>query len=77
MDRINVASAIMVDGVTRMSADNSIADITYIPEESKYIIIGRKTNQETWVHSSNIQWARPSLEQTTRLSRSTRTNKEA
>jgi len=64
IERINVAAAIMVDGVTRMSADHQIAEIEYDPHTQIYTIVGKKNGQITLVHSTNIQWSRP-LEQKT------------
>lgn len=59
IERLNVASAIMVDGVTKMHCDTQMADIEYNPETQIYTIVGKKHGHITLVHSTNIQWSRP------------------
>lgn len=78
IERLNVASAIMVDGVTKMHCDTLMADIEYNPETQIYTIVGKKHGHVTLVHSTNIQWSRPLAdEQKTRGPGRPRTTQEA
>lgn len=78
IERLNVASAIMVDGVTKMHCDTQMADIEYNPETQIYTIVGKKHGHITLVHSTNIQWSRPLVdEQKTRGPGRPRASQEA
>lgn len=57
--RINFGSAVMVDGVTSMSASEKTAEILYDEREQKYLITGIKNKQVVWVHATNVQWSTP------------------
>lgn len=63
IERLNVAAAIMIDGVTKMHCDTQMADIEYDPTTQIYTITGKKHGQITLVHSTNIQWSRPLVEE--------------
>lgn len=60
IERINFATAVIIDGKTVLYVTSESADIIYDVEKGLYQIKGKNYDKgPIFVHSTNVQWSKP------------------